>query len=109
MRDPLAGFDWLRLDERYDCLCARFDPVVGHLKVFTPTPQSDRDLYYQIVREVHASPDGRARLSIDLYEALLYWKLYSQPAAVAKASSDNKCMSFKAEAVSWARGCRTVP
>jgi hypothetical protein len=83
VRDPLAGFDWLRLDERYDALCARFDPAVGHLKAFTRAPQSDRDLYDQIVRAVNASPDGRPRLSIDLYEALLYWKLYSQPAAVA--------------------------
>ena len=76
MRDPLAGFDWLRLDECYDALCARFDPTVGHLKAFTPAPQSDRDLYHQIVRAVHASPNGRPRLSADLYEALLYWKLY---------------------------------
>ncbi len=83
MRDPLDEFDWSRLDERYDALCTRFDPAAVHLKAFMPTPQSDRDLYYQIVRSVHASSGGRPRLSIDLYEALLYWKLYSQPAAVA--------------------------
>lgn len=83
MRDPLHGFDWSRLHERYDALCARFDPSVSHLKAFRPRPQSDRDLYYQLVRSVHSSSTGKPYLSIDLYEALLYWKLYSQPAAAA--------------------------
>lgn len=83
MRDPLHAFDWSRLYERYDALCARFDPSAAQLKAFTPGPQSDRDLYYRLLNFVRTPSTGNPTLSIDLYEALLYWKLYSQPAAVS--------------------------
>jgi hypothetical protein len=83
MKDPLREFDWSRLYERYDALCARFNSSVAHLRAFAPRPQSDRDLYYELLRSVHNSSTRHPNLSIDRYEALLYWKLYSQPAAVA--------------------------
>jgi hypothetical protein len=83
MKDPLHGFDWSRLHERYDALCVRFDPSAAHLKALTPRPQSDRDLYYRLLSIVHTPTTGKLIVSIGLYEALLYWKLYSQPAAVS--------------------------
>lgn len=83
MRDPLHAFDWSQLYERYDALCVRlFDPLAPQLKTLMPRPQSDRDLYYQLLNLVHAPLTGKPALSIDLYEALLYWKFYSHPAAV---------------------------
>jgi hypothetical protein len=83
MKDPLREFDWSRLYERYDALCGRFNSSVAHLRGFTPRPQSDRELYYALLRSVHTSSTRRLNLPLDSYEAVLYWKLYSQPAAVA--------------------------
>jgi hypothetical protein len=107
VKDPLHGFDWSRLYERYDALCARFRPSAFHLKAFPMRPQSDRDLYRQLVHSVHGSSTGKPELSIDGYEALLYWKLYSQPAAVAnlRLSPDARF----AEAESLARLVSDLP
>jgi hypothetical protein len=77
MDDPLENFDWARLCTRYDATCHGFDPSVSHLAALTPTPQSDRDLYYRLVDSIHAKPGGTSQMSIGLYEAILYWKLYS--------------------------------
>jgi hypothetical protein len=83
MNDPLHNFDWTRLYERYDELCVRFNPAVDHLRAFALRPPSDRYLYYDLIRSIHAPPACQPDLSIDFYEAILYWKLYSQPPAIA--------------------------
>jgi hypothetical protein len=83
MMDPLVGFDWTTLYRRYDALCRRFDSQSVHLETVRPIADRDRSLYYRLVQT--AAPDiagvGQAA-DIGWYEALLYWKLYSQPAAV---------------------------
>jgi len=83
MNDPLHNFDWTRLYEHYDALCVGFNPKVDHLRAFALRPPSDRHLYYDLIRSLHAPPTCQPDLSIDYYEAILYWKLYSQPLAVA--------------------------
>jgi hypothetical protein len=83
MTDPLVGFDWTTLYRRYDASCRRFDPRSIHLETVRAAADSDRSLYYHLVQA--AGPDiSGARQAVDIgwYEALLYWKLYSQPAAV---------------------------
>ena len=80
MSDPLGGFHWQSLYKRYDALCSRFNPRSGHLATVHPTPAKDRLLYYHLVRAASADVSGRRpALDLEWYEALLYWKLYSQP------------------------------
>lgn len=81
MRDPLASFNWSTLHGDYDAICRGFDGSVEYLDTFNPRPVSDRELYYRLVERFSAErPKG---IKIGTYEAMLYWKLYSQPAAVA--------------------------
>jgi hypothetical protein len=83
MTDPLVGFDWTTLYRRYDALCRRFDPHSVHLETVRPIADSDRSLYYRLVQTAVPDTSGvRQAADIGWYEALLYWKLYSQPAAV---------------------------
>lgn len=82
MHDPLTNFDWNSLYELYDNLCHGFNPnheLLGH---YNPLPQKDRDLYYQIIKSF-SEDKAQGRISFQTYGAMLYWKLYSQPAAVA--------------------------
>jgi hypothetical protein len=79
MIDPLERFDWASLHCRYDAICRGFDASVAHLAEWSPRPQSDRDLYYRLIDAVHDESDCSPRISIGLYEAMLYWKLYSNP------------------------------
>jgi len=83
MTDPLVNFDWASLYCRYDASCRRFDSHSVHLEAVRPAPENDRALYYWLVKT--AAPDAselRQGANIGWYEALLYWKLYSQPAAL---------------------------
>jgi hypothetical protein len=82
MIDPLGGFDWLNLHRRYDALCRRFDSNSLHLVAFNPPPQSDRDLYSRLVHAVQLLSGGTRQVSIGVYEATLYWKLYSNHQAL---------------------------
>lgn len=86
MEDPLINFDWLNLYQAYDEKCRGFNIISPQLQIFDlkelNRPNSDRDLYYKLLdlfspeqRNSHAEP-------IRIYEALLYWKLYSQKAAI---------------------------
>jgi hypothetical protein len=81
MRDPLQAFDWSRLYTRYDSACRGFDPKSEYLRAAYTNTQGDRNLYYRIVGA--ANRRYEMRLTADWYKALLYWKLYSQPAAVS--------------------------
>lgn len=86
MNDPLTDFDWGALHTEYDyrCLGLGFDANTRHLDCFNDDkPTSDRELYYKLV-EIYFK--GRLVESIAQYEALLYWKLYSQPAARSNIS-----------------------
>ena len=79
MSDPLAGFDWTKLYNRYDTKCSRFGPHSEHLKEVLPAPATDRSLYYHLVQAASTSISGpRSGLDVGWYKALLYWKLYSQ-------------------------------
>ena len=77
MNDPLENFNWETLHERYDNLCNGFNNDSEYLSYFKSRPKSDRELYYFLIREFSRG------VNLDLYKAMLYWKLYSQPAAVA--------------------------
>jgi len=81
MIDPLKDFNWSSLYEQYDNRCRNFDPASDHLKAIAPSPKSDRELYYHLVRSIQPSTEGR-EFSADLYEAMLYWKLYSNYQAI---------------------------
>ena len=80
MIDPLQSFDWSSLYPAYDAQCRGFDEVSRHLSIFdTDRPNSDRSLYYHLIKQF--SGEQKTLAAIGLYEAVLYWKLYSQPAA----------------------------
>ena len=79
MRDPLNSFDWSSLYHRYDDRCIRFDPTSPFLaSLEVDRVKSDRSLYYELLNLF--SEERRTSLTepIGIYEALLYWKLYSQ-------------------------------
>jgi len=82
MSDPLAGFDWKTVCARYDATCRGFEPNSKHLRGVYAGTSGDRFLYYKLV--AGAVPEMRSQLDEDWYEALLYWKLYSQPTLDAK-------------------------
>ena len=76
MTDPLVGFDWNALYSRYDSKCKGFDPNSRHLKGVRVARSTDRLLYYALLAQ--AAPAERGQLTSAWYEALVYWKLYSQ-------------------------------
>jgi hypothetical protein len=76
MSDPLADFDWRTIYARYDAACRGFDPNSKHLRGSYAKIPSDRLLYYKL--ETTVALENRSQLDADWYEALLYWKLYSQ-------------------------------
>jgi hypothetical protein len=80
MSDPLAGFAWGSLYSQYDRRCHRFDPQSQHLRGPYAGAARDRDLYYALLS---SAENGFSTLTVEWYEALLYWKLYSQPAALS--------------------------
>ena len=81
MIDPLENFEWNRLYELYDKLCVKFNPKSIYLFSNYQLPK-DRDLYYELVKNFDHSKITKA-IKLNDYKAMLYWKLYSQPAAVA--------------------------
>jgi hypothetical protein len=95
MLDPLLQFDWSRLYKDYDALTVRFNPAVGFLSSISPAPKTDRALYYELRKRFRFELDSQSGITVTTYEAMLYWKLYSQPAAVANACkplSDNSAL-----------------
>src|SRR6266404_1988907 len=83
MIDPLQQFSWPDLHDKYDGLCKRFNPLVPYLDCLYPRPSSDRFLYHALRQRFALelnSPDG---IGLQTFQAMLYWKLYSQPAAVS--------------------------
>ncbi len=81
MRDPLVGFDWRTLYDRYDGMCKGFHPCSPHLRAVMPHVSSDRFLYYHILGRTCSARGSSSHVAAGDYEAMLYWKLYSQPAA----------------------------
>ena len=82
MIDPLGSFDWSTLYARYDEKCQRFEQSVKYLNVFSPRPKSDRALYYILTGHLDRGKSGWRVINLSIYEAMIYWKLYSQPAAI---------------------------
>ena len=87
-RDPLFNFDWSTLYERYDQKCLSFRPDSEHLEGVNPRPASDRALYRHLLAVFQTSTSGTGAVNIQDYEAMLYWKLYSQPAPVSNVKSE---------------------
>lgn len=84
MKDPLNSFDWQSLHSEYDAKCRGFDNKSVYLAAFEPDrPASDRALYYELLNVFSEEQRALATEPIGIYEALLYWKLYSQPAAIS--------------------------
>jgi hypothetical protein len=82
MRNPInEDFDWSALYTRYDNKCRRFDPTSAYLYDIVDRPQNDRFLYYSLIEKVRNEISTNQRIRLGTYEAILYWKLYSQPAA----------------------------
>lgn len=83
MNDPLDNFNWKTLHKEYDNRCINYNRNSPFLRYFKSKPSSDRELYYYIIdsmKKLNLQQDG---MPVDLYLAIMYWKLYSQPAAVA--------------------------
>lgn len=91
MKNPIAhNFDWSSLYFKYDATCKRFDPYSPSLYAFQPKPVNDRELYYFLIEKVAKT----GRIDLGTYEGIMYWKLYSQPAAVA-----NVCYKIRKNAL----------
>lgn len=82
MRDPLQGFDWLTLYEQYDSKCKGFQPCSSHLEVVRPHVGTDRALYNCLVGRTQSRGGAAWAVTIGDYEAMLYWKLYSNHQAL---------------------------
>ncbi len=102
MKDPLTEYDWDNLYNDYDLHCGRFNSNSIYLEYFEPKPSSDRNCYYFIVKELNKifksiKKNPEQNFPIKLLIAILYWKLYSQPAAVKnvcyKLYNDTKVQS----------------
>ena len=83
MKNPIStDFDWSSLYDRYDATCKCFNPDAPSLSTLTEKPKNDRYLYYSLIKRVHDERSANGNIGLGTYEAILYWKLYSQPAAV---------------------------
>jgi hypothetical protein len=86
MEDPLINFDWLNLYQAYDDKCRGFNIRAPQLQIFGSKelnrPNSDRELYYKLLDLFSVEQRNSQAEPIRMYEALLYWKLYSQNAAI---------------------------
>lgn len=82
MHNPLNNFEWEYLYQGYDSTCNRYDMNSPSLVAFEPKPKNDRFLYYQLVSRIKEERKIDSTISLSTYEGILYWKLYSQPAAV---------------------------
>ncbi|HOM87641.1 MAG TPA: hypothetical protein PLR54_05235 [Spirochaetota bacterium] len=87
MKDPLNNYNFNELYNDYDSHCKKYDPNSQYLEYFDPKPNSDRQCYNLISKEVKEKfesikKDPKQNFPIKLLIAILYWKLYSQPAAV---------------------------
>lgn len=84
MKNPIPNdFDWSSLYSEYDGTCKRFNQDSDSLYAFDPRPQNDRELYYMLIERT-AQEIRSNGLELGTYEGILYWKLYSQAAAVAR-------------------------
>jgi len=84
MNNPIGtDFDWKSLYNDYNATCKRFCPNADSLYAFSPRPETDKDLYYALVDRVRDERASKGYIVLGTYEAILYWKLYSQPAAIA--------------------------
>ena len=81
MRNPLVGFNWDTLYQKYDLTCKRYDSLVPYLYAFEKRPPTDRQLYHALISRARKELSTEEGLSTATYEAIMYWKLYSQPAA----------------------------
>ena len=82
MRDPLNSFDWSSLYRSYDNRCVGFDRTSVYLSApEVDRPESDRTLYYQLIKLFSEERRNSIVDPMGIYEALLYWKLYSQSTA----------------------------
>ena len=80
MVDPLEDFDWQSLYQLYDKKCrdtGRFNPDVPALACFSPRLNSDRYLYYALLKRVANERSSRELMSLSTYESVVYWKMYS--------------------------------
>ena len=83
MNNPIGtDFDWSSIYRKYDATCKRFDPDAPSLFAFGEKPRNDRYLYYGLIKRVMEEMAADGCIGLGTYEAILYWKLYSQPAAV---------------------------
>ena len=84
MNDPLADFDWMKLQETYD---ARTQPCyekkrnllsqsVNNIRRFLPHT-IERDLYHSMVGAVQRQSCNFTTINADFYTAIVFWKLYS--------------------------------
>jgi hypothetical protein len=79
MKDPLIGFDWSSLHQRYDDQCKGFDPTSKFLAVFEVNrPESERTLYCQLLELFSKERRNTITDPLGAYEAFLYWMLFSQ-------------------------------
>ncbi len=75
-------YPWDSLYQRYDDKCKGFDADSPCLYAFSQKPINDRSLYYMLVDAIKRERNTSGFITLRIYEAILYWKLNSQPCAL---------------------------
>lgn len=78
MIDPLTNFTWGSLYSLYDNKCKGFDPNSSYLLKPAFKVNSDRKLYYALIKDSRDEHLSSGTLKFETYVGILYWKLYSQ-------------------------------
>lgn len=78
MKDPLENFNWDQLYYLYDKQCRGFNPNSPYLLKQNFKVDSDRELYYVLIKVVKEEFLSTGTLTFETYIGILYWKLYSQ-------------------------------
>lgn len=87
MKDPLNNFEWSLLHSKYDERCRGFDNESKYISVFSDNlPSDDRALYYDLINAFSVEQRVITKEPLGIYEALLYWKLYSQSTSLFNLS-----------------------
>jgi hypothetical protein len=77
MKDPLGNFNWDQLYYLYDKQCRGFNPDSPYLLKQEFRVNSDRELYYALIKAAKEEFSSTGTLTFETYIGILYWKHYS--------------------------------
>ena len=93
--DPLVGYDWINLYKNYEAkTLPTLNKFINCLKYldFKPVPSDDRNLYYLILEKLRHNT-----LTYEIYNAIVYWKMYSTSVSISKKYFEDESLKDKAQ------------